>query len=130
MKSSRKTGQKGEETDFAKDRFFEEDSQIGDPFGCHLPALVLEMRREHEEVVDSRNWIPFVLLPFIPAAGSIVLFTAALRPDRAFSKNIRNYALPAAVVSGIYTAALVIAFAAAMKYGHEIRLFVEGLKGG
>lgn len=113
-----------------EETFCEEAFDDADPYEARLPSLVLEMRKEHEEVVPPKGWIPFVLLMFVPAAGAVILFLTTKGKGIAAGKNIRNFALPSAWISTAYTAALAAGVWILYTYGHQMRMWVMGLIGG
>ena len=100
-----------------------------DPYDARLPALVLEMRKEHEEVVGPKGWILFTILCYVPVIGTAVLFLAGYGKKGNPGKNLRNFAKAASFASLAYTACLFGVSMLLVTHGHQIRQILLSLKG-
>lgn len=110
--------------------FDEEDVEIPeDPYDARLPALVLEMRREHEEVVAPKGWILCLLFCYVPVIGAIVLFFFGYGKKQNPKKNIRNFARAASWASLAFSAGLFGFGMLLATHGHQIRLMLMSLRG-
>lgn len=111
-----------------KEPVFSVDTE--DPIKARLPALIMEMRRAHEEVVPPKGWTLYGILLMIPVIGAAVFLYMGYFKKEITNRNTWGFSRCAFFLNLLWTVILTAACLVFLYYGRDIYHAVCGMIGG